>query len=223
MVQTSSNCQPKLTDPALSPGAIYAVTSFLACVAPTMTFQLYGIIPVPAWLCAVGLFSYDVYSTYSGTVCCTLFNKAWSVILTTTRTDRQNRYNWTHRWNGFWCAILHLHASNRSPPPLLGMTKCFPKPHPSFTTPCNLFMTNRISLAREAQTEFLIQRTKMVYHRPVLRSLCRWPEYPLLEFQLHQVRETGIQKPSDCFVLLRREQSRRSRSYRPHVRDLQRP
>lgn len=33
-----------------------------------MTFQLYGIIPVPAWLAVSGLFSYDLYSTMKGTV-----------------------------------------------------------------------------------------------------------------------------------------------------------
>ncbi|KAF9057275.1 hypothetical protein BJ165DRAFT_1330281, partial [Panaeolus papilionaceus] len=46
-------------------GAIYSTMSFLACVAPTLTFQLYGIIPVPAWLVVTGLFGYDVYSTLS--------------------------------------------------------------------------------------------------------------------------------------------------------------
>jgi len=35
----------------------------LACVAPTLTFRLYGIIPVPAWLVVAGIFSYDTYST----------------------------------------------------------------------------------------------------------------------------------------------------------------
>ncbi|TEB35444.1 rhomboid-domain-containing protein [Coprinellus micaceus] len=46
-------------------GAICGVVSFLACLAPTLTFQLYGIIPVPAWLAALGLFGYDMYSTYT--------------------------------------------------------------------------------------------------------------------------------------------------------------
>lgn len=50
-------------------GAIYSVVSLLACVAPTLTFQLYGIIPVPAWLAVTGLFSYDLYSTLSAKVC----------------------------------------------------------------------------------------------------------------------------------------------------------
>jgi hypothetical protein len=49
-------------------GAIYSVISLLACVAPTMTFQLYGIIPIPAWLAVTGLFSYDLYSTLSNKV-----------------------------------------------------------------------------------------------------------------------------------------------------------
>jgi len=42
--------------------AIYSVVSFLACVAPKMTFQLYGIIPIPAWLAVAGIFAYDTYS-----------------------------------------------------------------------------------------------------------------------------------------------------------------
>jgi membrane associated rhomboid family serine protease len=46
-------------------GAIYSVIALLACFAPTMTFQLYGIIPIPAWLAVTGLFSYDLYSTLS--------------------------------------------------------------------------------------------------------------------------------------------------------------
>ena len=50
-------------------GAMYSVISFLACVAPKATFQLYGIIPVPAWLCVSGLFLYDVYSAMNDKVC----------------------------------------------------------------------------------------------------------------------------------------------------------
>ena len=50
-------------------GAIYSIVSFLACVAPKMTFQLYGIIPVPAWLLVTGLFSYDLYRTVKKEVC----------------------------------------------------------------------------------------------------------------------------------------------------------
>jgi hypothetical protein len=42
--------------------AIYSIVSFLACVAPRMTFQLYGIIPIPAWLAVTGIFAYDTYS-----------------------------------------------------------------------------------------------------------------------------------------------------------------
>jgi len=49
-------------------GAIYSVVSMLACVAPKMTFQLYGFIPVPAWLAITGIFTYDLYSTMSNTV-----------------------------------------------------------------------------------------------------------------------------------------------------------
>jgi hypothetical protein len=50
------------------PAAIYAVVSFLACVAPKLTFQLYGIIPIPAWLAVIGIFTYDTYSAVSDKV-----------------------------------------------------------------------------------------------------------------------------------------------------------
>lgn len=43
--------------------SIYSTISFLACVAPRMTFQLYGIVPIPAWLVVSGIFAYDTYST----------------------------------------------------------------------------------------------------------------------------------------------------------------
>ncbi|THV03304.1 rhomboid-domain-containing protein [Dendrothele bispora CBS 962.96] len=42
--------------------AIYSVVSLLACVAPRMTFMIYGIIPVPAWLAVTGIFAIDSYS-----------------------------------------------------------------------------------------------------------------------------------------------------------------
>ncbi|KAF8592523.1 hypothetical protein K439DRAFT_1625883 [Ramaria rubella] len=43
-------------------GAIFAVISFMACVAPTAKFLIFGIIPVPAWGCVAGLFSYDLFN-----------------------------------------------------------------------------------------------------------------------------------------------------------------
>ncbi|KAI9001225.1 hypothetical protein BD414DRAFT_574685 [Trametes punicea] len=43
-------------------GAIYSVVSFFACVAPTATFALFGIIPVPAWALVTGIFLWDGYS-----------------------------------------------------------------------------------------------------------------------------------------------------------------
>ncbi|KAI0637835.1 hypothetical protein C8Q77DRAFT_1166074 [Trametes polyzona] len=43
-------------------GAIYSVISFFACVAPTATFALFGIIPLPAWAFVTGIFVYDGYS-----------------------------------------------------------------------------------------------------------------------------------------------------------------
>lgn len=49
-------------------GAIYSIVSLFACVAPTAKFQLYGIVPVPAWILVTGLFSYDLYSTLSNKV-----------------------------------------------------------------------------------------------------------------------------------------------------------
>ena len=42
-------------------GAIYSVISFFACLAPTATFLLFGIIPVPAWAMVTGIFLYDGY------------------------------------------------------------------------------------------------------------------------------------------------------------------
>ena len=50
-------------------GAIYSILSLLACVAPNMTFQLYGIIPISAWLAVSGIFVYDLFSTMYGKVC----------------------------------------------------------------------------------------------------------------------------------------------------------
>jgi hypothetical protein len=57
----------------MCPAAIYAVVSFLACVAPKLTFQLYGIIPVPAWLVVTGIFTYDTYSAVFDKVCLLFF------------------------------------------------------------------------------------------------------------------------------------------------------
>ena len=36
--------------------------SFMACVAPRAKFLVFGIIPVPAWGCVVGLFAYDSFN-----------------------------------------------------------------------------------------------------------------------------------------------------------------
>ncbi|KAJ8469280.1 hypothetical protein ONZ51_g9103 [Trametes cubensis] len=43
-------------------GAIYAVTSFFACVAPNATFALFGVIPLPAWAFVSGIFLWDGYN-----------------------------------------------------------------------------------------------------------------------------------------------------------------
>ena len=71
-------CTARLT--FLLAAAIYGVVSYLACVAPKMTFQLYGIIPIPAWLAVAGIFSYDTYSAIKDKVQC-LFLSA-SMVLT---------------------------------------------------------------------------------------------------------------------------------------------
>jgi hypothetical protein len=38
-----------------------------------MTFQLYGIIPIPAWLAVTGIFAYDFYSAINDKVCAIAF------------------------------------------------------------------------------------------------------------------------------------------------------
>lgn len=50
-------------------GAIYSVVSFFACVAPTATFYLFGIIPLPAWGLVTGIFLFDGYSAVNHQVC----------------------------------------------------------------------------------------------------------------------------------------------------------
>lgn len=49
-------------------GAIYAVVSFFACVAPTTTFYFFGIVPVPAWALVTGIFLYDSYGAVTHSV-----------------------------------------------------------------------------------------------------------------------------------------------------------
>jgi len=46
-------------------GAVYAVTATYACMFPTHTFLLYGIVPVSAATLAVALFFYESYSLYT--------------------------------------------------------------------------------------------------------------------------------------------------------------
>lgn len=43
-------------------GAIYSVVSYFACVAPTTSFYIFGVLPLPAWLVVTGIFLYDGYS-----------------------------------------------------------------------------------------------------------------------------------------------------------------
>ncbi|KIY49595.1 rhomboid-domain-containing protein, partial [Fistulina hepatica ATCC 64428] len=45
-------------------GAISGIMAYLACVAPTTTFLIYGIVPVPAWLAVGGFFLFDLASTF---------------------------------------------------------------------------------------------------------------------------------------------------------------
>ncbi|KAF7776387.1 hypothetical protein Agabi119p4_4780 [Agaricus bisporus var. burnettii] len=44
-------------------GAVYSVIAAIACFAPRLTFQLYGIVPVPAWLVVSGIFTWDAYNS----------------------------------------------------------------------------------------------------------------------------------------------------------------
>lgn len=46
-----------------------------------MTFQLYGIIPIPAWLVVSGIFAYDSYSTIKGTVSRLLVDSAPTYVI----------------------------------------------------------------------------------------------------------------------------------------------
>lgn len=55
-------------------GAIYAVISFMAATAPKATFLIFGIIPMPAWGCVVGLFTWDLLNAVSQRVCMVLWN-----------------------------------------------------------------------------------------------------------------------------------------------------
>ena len=43
-------------------GAIYSVVSFFACVAPTASFYMFGVLPLPAWAVVTGIFLWDGYS-----------------------------------------------------------------------------------------------------------------------------------------------------------------
>ncbi|TFK56067.1 rhomboid-domain-containing protein [Heliocybe sulcata] len=47
-------------------GAIYAVLSFFACVAPTAQLAIFGIVPCPAWVVVGGLFLYDGWLSIQG-------------------------------------------------------------------------------------------------------------------------------------------------------------
>jgi membrane associated rhomboid family serine protease len=49
-------------------GNIMALTAYFACVYPQASFLLFGIVPVPAWLCVSGLVGYDVMTGHAGHV-----------------------------------------------------------------------------------------------------------------------------------------------------------
>lgn len=44
-------------------GALCSIMSFTACLAPTSTVLLYGLIPLPLWGCVAGIFLYDLYGS----------------------------------------------------------------------------------------------------------------------------------------------------------------
>lgn len=54
------------------PGAVYSVIAAIACFAPRLTFQLYGIVPVPAWLVVSGIFTWDAYNSLKDSVSASL-------------------------------------------------------------------------------------------------------------------------------------------------------
>lgn len=63
-------------------GAIYSVISFFACVAPTATFALFGIIPLPAWAFVTGIFLYDGYSAVNSKVGLSICEHYFPLVLT---------------------------------------------------------------------------------------------------------------------------------------------
>jgi hypothetical protein len=57
--------RPPVDIPALgASGSAMACTVLFACLFPHSQFLLYFVIPVPAWLCAMGLVGYDAYKAY---------------------------------------------------------------------------------------------------------------------------------------------------------------
>ncbi|THG97664.1 hypothetical protein EW026_g4391 [Hermanssonia centrifuga] len=44
-------------------GSVCAMLSYVACVAPTSQALIFGVIPMPVWLAAGGLFAWDIYMT----------------------------------------------------------------------------------------------------------------------------------------------------------------
>lgn len=94
---------------SLSLGAMYAVISLLACIAPKATFQLYGIVPVPAWLCVSGLFLYDAYSAMNNKVCSVDVLWCQLVLIRQTSIASRDRYR-RHDVGGVLGGILYYLA-----------------------------------------------------------------------------------------------------------------
>jgi hypothetical protein len=84
---------------------MYSVISFLACVAPTLRFHIYGIIPVPAWLCVTGLFAFDAYSALGNMVCFNIQNKI-AVLIVDYHIASGHGHSWTCWRYTWWRCIL---------------------------------------------------------------------------------------------------------------------
>jgi hypothetical protein len=72
-----------------------------------MTFQLYGIIPIPAWLVVSGIFAYDSYSTIKGTVSGEHLSLFCRMILIYPVLEWHNGFCWAYWWPVGWCGLLY--------------------------------------------------------------------------------------------------------------------
>ena len=46
-------------------GAVYGTMAFLAAAQPHARFLVFFVVPVPAWLCVAGLFTWDVANSFT--------------------------------------------------------------------------------------------------------------------------------------------------------------